>query len=74
MQNLMNKMNQKAKQRQTHRQIKDHSYGVGEGKGVEQLHKKEKKAHGQQCGDCRRDGCLRGINGNGKNVIKKMSH
>ena len=26
--------------------------------------------HGQQCGDCWGEGGIRGLNGNGKNIIK----
>ena len=37
------------------------------------LQKKGKgtQGHGQQCGDCRGGGGIRGINGNGENTIKK---
>ena len=45
--------------------------GVGwlEGGGIEQ---KGKRTHGygQQCGDCWVEGGERGLNGNGKNIIK----
>ena len=37
------------------------------GGGIEQ---KGKRTHGQQCGDCRGQGNIRGINGNVKNTIK----
>ena len=29
--------------------------------------------HGQQCGDCSGEGCIRGLKGNGKNTIKNKS-
>ena len=41
--------------------------GVG-GAGIEQKGKKT-HGHGQQCGDCRWGGGIRGLNGN-KNTIK----
>ena len=39
-----------------------------EGDGVEELSKKRKRihGHGQQCGDSWEEGCIRGLNGNGK--------
>ena len=40
--------------------------------GSGEIEQKGKKTHGhgQQCGDCRGQGCVRGLNGNGKNTIK----
>ena len=41
-----------------------------EGGGIEQ--KREKiHGHGQHSGDCGGQGGVRGLNGNGKNIIKK---
>ena len=31
--------------------------------------RKRTHAHGQQCGDCGGEGGIKGLNGNGKNVI-----
>ena len=44
---------------------------VGElrGRGIEQKGKRTHR-HGQQCGDCWGEECIRGLNGNGKNIIK----
>ena len=44
--------------------------GVGRlwGGGTEQKGKRT-HGHGQQCGDCRREESIRGLNGNGKNTI-----
>ena len=40
------------------------------GGGIKQKGKRT-HGHGQQCGACRREGCVRGINGNGK-IQKKF--
>ena len=42
--------------------------GLG-GRGIEQKGKRT-HGHGQQCGDCREEEGIRGLNGNGKNTIK----
>ena len=42
--------------------------GVGGG-GIEQKRKRT-HGHGEQCGDCWGEGGIRGLNGNGKNIIK----
>ena len=42
--------------------------GLGNG-GTEQKGERT-HGHGQACGDCRGVGCIRGMNGNGKNTIK----
>ena len=45
--------------------------GVG-GLGGGRIEQKGKRphGHGQQCGDCWRGGGIRGLNANGKNIIK----
>ena len=43
--------------------------GLGD-EGTEQKGKRT-HGHGQQCGDCWGEGSKRGIDGNGKNTIKK---
>ena len=35
---------------------------------------KKTHGHGQQCGKCRGDGDIKGLNGNGKNTIKIKLH
>ena len=42
--------------------------GVGGG-GIERKRKRT-HGHGEQCGDCWGEGGIRGLNGNGKNIIK----
>ena len=42
--------------------------GLGGG-GIEQKGKRT-HGHGQQCGDCWGKGAIKGLNGNGKNIIK----
>ena len=39
------------------------------GGGFEQKGKRTHE-HGQQCGDCWGEGCIRGLKGNVKNIIK----
>ena len=43
--------------------------GRSRGGGIEQKGKRT-RGHGQQCGDCWGERGIRGLNGNGKNVIK----
>ena len=66
---LMNKLNQQAKQRQTHRwRVGTHLVGgKWEGGGIEQKGKRT-HGHGQQCGDYRGQG-IKELHGNGKNTI-----
>ena len=45
------------------------SGGKGEGGGTEQKGNRS-CGHGQQCGDCWGEGRIRGLNGNGKYIIK----
>ena len=40
-----------------------------EGGGIKQKGKRT-HGHGQQCGDCREEGSLKRLNGNGKNTVK----
>ena len=39
------------------------------------MEQKGQRTHGhyQQCGDCRGEGGVRGLNGNGKNTIKNLT-
>ena len=36
----------------------------------DQAKRKRTHGHGQQCGDCREEGSLKRLNGNGKNTVK----
>ena len=70
--NPMNKLNQQAKQRQTHRQRADDSYGGGQ--GVEGLSKEEKGLVDMDDGVVIAGGGevgIRGQNGTGKKQLKK---
>ena len=45
---------------------------MGEGLGGGGMEQKGKRSYGHQCGDCWGKGGIRGINGNGKNIIKEL--
>ena len=70
--NLVNKLNYWTNEQNRKRLIDIRVTAIGggrlEGKGIEQKGKRT-HVHGQQCGDCREEGGIRKLNGNGKNTI-----
>ena len=47
----------------------------GGGEGLEGLNRKKRtQGHGQQCGDCRREGVIRELSHNGKNIMNNLKN